>query len=57
VTHMLSCDVYWHFDVELKLDHFEGCCVPMSEEIADETPVSTRCFCPISVGDSGSLYD
>jgi len=57
VPHVLSGDVYGHFDVKLEIDHFKGGRVPMSEEVSNEPPVSTGGFGTVTIGDSSSLYD
>jgi hypothetical protein len=57
VSHVLSGDVYGHFDVKFEFNHFEWGCVPMSKEISDEASVSTGGFGTVTVGYSGGLYD
>jgi len=54
---MLSSDIDGHLDVKLEFHHFEGCCVPVSKEISNKSAVSSRGFSPISIRDSGGLYD
>jgi hypothetical protein len=49
VPHVLSGDVYGHFDVKLEIDHLKGGRVPMSEEISDESPVSTGGFGAVTI--------
>src|SRR6056300_1614029 len=52
VSHVLSGNIYGHFDVKLEFHHLKWSGVPVSEEITDETSVSSRRFSPISIRDS-----
>jgi hypothetical protein len=57
MSHMLSCDVDGHLNVKLEFDHFERSRVPVAKEVSYETPVSSCGLSPISIRDSGCLYD
>ena len=57
MSHMLSCDVDGHLNVKFEFDHFERSRMPVAKEVSYETPVSSRGLSPISIRDSGCLYD
>jgi hypothetical protein len=57
MSHVLARDVDRHLDVELEFDHFEGCGMPMSKKVPDESPISSCGFSPISIRNTRRLND
>jgi len=54
---VLTRDVQWHFNMKLKFNHLERCCVPVTHQIPYKSSITSRSRRSVPVRDPSGLYD